>query len=256
MKARTYWNQIAENYEDEIFSVKKHDRQGLVMNRLDRYSCPDKKASDLGCGIGNFLPALSFRFKHIHAIDISLKCIKRAQSRFKDITNISYRIADLSKKRARLPMVDLALSVNSILTTSLTKRNRMFDLACRHIRPGGHHVLVVPSLESAFLADHRLIEWNLKSGMSPGNAVRSGFRTYKRRDVSRLRQGIVRIDNVGTKHYLKEELIIILESRGMKVLEIEKIQYSWETEFDQPPRWMKEPFPWDWLCVAEKVHKQ
>ena len=153
----------------------------------------------------------------------------------------------------RLPKVDFALSVNSLLTPSLTQRNSMFDLVCRHINPGGHLVLVVPSLESALLTDYRLIEWNLKSGMSPGNAVRSGFRTSKGSDIPRLRQGIVNIHGVDTKHYLEEELIILLKSRGMEVLEIEKIQYPWETEFDHPPRWMKEPFPWDWLCVAGKI---
>ena len=128
----------------------------------------------------------------------------------------------------------------------------MFDLLCSHIRSEGHLVLVVPSLESALYTDYRLIDWNLRSGMSPGNAVRSGFRPNKGMNIPRLRQGIVKIDDIDTKHYLKEELIVLLENRGMRVIEIEKIEYSWETEFDQPPRWMKEPFPWDWLCVAGK----
>lgn len=253
MTIRAYWDRIAGNYEDEIFSVIKRDRQGLVQSRIERYSCPPGTASDLGCGIGNFLPSLSSMFKQIIALDISPKCIARARARFKKLTNITYRTVDLSKQRVRLPKVDFALSVNSILTPSLIRRNRMLDAACRHIRPGGHLVLVVPSLESALLADYRLIEWNLKNGMSPGNAVRSGFIRYQGTDNPRLRQGIIKIDDVDTKHYLEEELIILLKGRKMEVLEIEKIQYSWETEFDQPPRWMKEPFPWDWLCVAKKV---
>ena len=33
---------------------------------------------------------------------------------------------------------------------------------------------------------------------------------------------------------------------------IEKINYNWKTEFNQPPKWLKEPYPWDWMCVAEK----
>ena len=253
MTIRKYWDRIAENYEEEIFSVLKRDRQGLVIDRIEKYSCPDGKASDIGCGIGNFLPALSKLFNHVIAVDIAPKCIKRAKSRSKEFMNISYRTVDLSRPRVRLTGVDFALCVNSILTTSLTKRNRMFDIVCRHIHPGGHLVLVVPSLESALFTDYRLIEWNIKSGMSPGNAVRSGFRHKDGTDNPRLRQGVVRIDNVDTKHYLEEELICLLESRGMNILEIEKIQYPWTTEFDSPPRWMKEPFPWDWLCVAGKT---
>jgi hypothetical protein len=57
---------------------------------------------------------------------------------------------------------------------------------------------------------------------------------------------------VDTKHYLKEELITLLESRRMEVLEIEKIQYTWATEFDDPPNWMKAPLQWDGLCVTSK----
>ena len=121
MTVRTYWDRIAGNYEDEIFSVIKRDRLGLVRNRIDKYSCPAGTASDLGCGIGNFLPSLSSLFKQIIAFDISPKCIARSKARFKELPNVSYRTIDLSKKRVRLPKVDFALSVNSILTSSLTR---------------------------------------------------------------------------------------------------------------------------------------
>ncbi|MGD9161586.1 MAG: class I SAM-dependent methyltransferase [Desulfobacteraceae bacterium] len=125
MTVRAYWDSISGNYEDEIFNVMKRDRQGLVRNRMEKYSCSAGTASDLGCGIGNFLPVLSSLFQQIIALDISPKCIARSKARFKELTNISYRTVDLSKKRIRLPKVDFALSVNSILTPSLTRRNQM-----------------------------------------------------------------------------------------------------------------------------------
>jgi hypothetical protein len=31
-----------------------------------------------------------------------------------------------------------------------------------------------------------------------------------------------------------------------------KLEYGWKTEFSHPPRWMKAPFPWDWLVTARK----
>ena len=60
------------------------------------------------------------------------------------------------------------------------------------------------------------------------------------------------IDGVATKHFLKEELEVLLGNRGLRTLEIEKIAYPWSTEFASPPRWMQAPFPWDWLFVAQK----
>jgi hypothetical protein len=133
---------------------------------------------------------------------------------------------------------------------SLACRMRILDVMAGHILKGGHLVLVVPSLESAMLTDFRLIEVNLRNGFGPASAVRAGF---EKSDYPRLHQGIVAIEDVPTKHYLKEELVSLLERRGLRIKEIRKIEYPWDTEFDSPPGWMKEPYPWDWLVVAQKT---
>ena len=36
----------------------------------------------------------------------------------------------------------------------------------------------------------------------------------------------------------------------MAVEAVRKIAYPWTTEFAEPPRWMREPYPWDWLVEA------
>jgi hypothetical protein len=61
------------------------------------------------------------------------------------------------------------------------------------------------------------------------------------------------IDDVETKHFLKEELVVLLKNRGLETVEVGKIKYPWDTEYFSPPRWMKDPLPWDWLLVAKKV---
>ena len=249
---RTYWNNVANRYESEIFSVKQHDRSGKILSKVKKYGGKDRTASDIGCGIGHFLPLLSNLFREVLALDISSRCIAKAQAACAHLPNISYRVVDLAASRARLPAVDFALCVNAIITSSITHRNRMLDVVCKHLRPGSHLVLVVPSLESAFLTDFRLIEWNLRDGMTPGRAVRSGFRAHRQTNKPRAYEGVVPIDRVDTKHYLKEELIILLKNRGLRTLEIEKIEYPWTTEFTSPPRWMQAPHPWDWLLVAQK----
>lgn len=249
---RTYWNKVADSYEAEIFSVRKHDRTGQILGKLKKYGGKNRKASDVGCGIGHFLPILSDLFLEVLALDISSKCIAKARRACAHRPNISYRTVDLAAPRVRLPKVDFALCVNSVITPSIAHRNRMLDVVCRHLRPGSHLVMVVPSLESEFLTDFRLIEWNLRDGMTPGRAVRSGFRAHRPSNKPRAYEGVVQIDQVDTKHYLKEELVVLLENRGLRILEIEKIEYPWTTEFTTPPRWMQAPHPWDWLVVARK----
>jgi ubiquinone/menaquinone biosynthesis C-methylase UbiE len=250
---RSYWDSIADYYEVEIFNVLENDQAGLLLSKLNRYGITGESASDIGCGIGNFLPELSRRFQEVLAVDISSKCIARAQEEYSHLPNVSYKIADLAAPDVQLPKVDFALSVNSIITPSIKHRNNMLDELCRHLQVEGHLVLVVPSLESAFLSDFRLIELNLRNGMTSEAAVQVCLQTQKQTNNPRLHDGVVLIDDVETKHYLKEEVVVLLRKRGMKIIEIEKIEYPWKMEYISPPRWMKDPLPWDWLFVAQKV---
>lgn len=247
-----YWENLADYFEAEVFDVLENDRKGLLYKKLDKYGSEEKNACDIGCGIGNFLPGLSSRFKEVLAVDISSKCIARAQEEYSHLSNVSYKVADLAAQDARLPKADFALSVNSVITPVMEHRNNMLDVICSHLHVGGYLVLVVPSLESAFLADFRLIEWNLRNGMSAESAVQACLQIQKQTDNPRLSEGIVLINDVETKHYLKEELIILLQNRGMETIEIEKIEYPWKEEYIRAPRWMKDPLPWDWLFVAQK----
>jgi SAM-dependent methyltransferase len=250
---RTYWNHMADRYEAEIFSVLKHDRAELIASKLSRYGKKNSVASDIGCGIGHFLPLLSRQFRQVLALDISSRCIARARARHAHLCNVTYRTLDLATPGIRLPKADFALCVNSAIAPAIAQRNRLLDVTCRHLRTGGHLVLVVPALESTFLTDFRLIEWNLRDGMRPAHAVRAGFRALRPTHKPRAHEGVIRIDQVETKHFLKEELMILLKNRGLRTLEIEKIEYPWNSEFTSPPRWMQAPYPCDWLFVARKI---
>lgn len=249
---RAYWNRMGRAYEAEIFSVLAHDQAGRIAAKVRQYGKRAHTATDIGCGIGHFLPMLSCRFRKVLALDISATCIARARQAHSTLANVSYRIADLARPGARLPPADFALCVNAAITPVAGPRNRLLDLACRHLRPGGHLVLVVPALESIFLTDFRLIEWNLRDGQPPARAAGAGFRAYRPVRRPRAHEGIVKIDGVDTKHFLREEVLALLAARRLRTLEVEKLEYPWSTEFTQPPRWMQAPYPWDWLFVAQK----
>lgn len=250
---RAYWERVAEDYESEVFDVLEHDRGGSVLRKIDEFAVPGGTAADFGCGIGRFLPFLSSCFGEVLAVDVSRKCLAKAQAGCSSLDNVSYLRVDLAHSGARLPSVDFALSVNSVLSPSLPQRISMLDAVCGNVRTGGHLVLVVPALESALLSYARLIEWNLKSGLPPASATQVGFQDEGAGGATRLHEGVVPIDGVETKHYLREELEVLLHERGMTVLEQSKIEYPWDSEFTEPPRWMKAPFPWDWLCAAKRV---
>ena len=256
MMNRLYWDNIAPVFEREIFNVCEHDLKRVVYGAIEKYGSKRGVVSDIGCGIGNFLPQLSAHFNFVLGVDFSPRCIARAKERFPELKNVSYILRNLGRSDVSLPAVDVAFSVNSIISPSLTQRLRIFDVVCEHIKVNGHIILVVPSIESKLLTDARLIEWNLRNGVSPRYATRKGFRLDKCEEYGRINEGIIRIRDVDIKHFIREEVGLLLNSRGFEIVENVKIEYSWETEFESPPEWMKDPCPWDWLFVGKKTGRR
>jgi hypothetical protein len=74
----------------------------------------------------------------------------------------------------------------------------------------------------------------------------------QKEEVVSLVEGIVKISDTPTKHYLKEEIVLFFRDAGFTVLEVEKVEYSWAEDFEEAPDWMQDPHPWDWMVVARK----
>jgi SAM-dependent methyltransferase len=249
---RHYWEQLTLRYEDEVFSVAAYDKQKRVESWLGKLSNGSCDVLDLGCGVGSWLPLLGRLFRSVTAVDISAGLLRRAKSAHGGLGNVRFVRADVTRDVSGVPKADVVLCVNAILTPSLTKRRAMFHAAVDRLRVRGHLLLVVPALESALLTKRRLIDWNVEDGMMAGAAVREALRSERTSALGWLR-GVVPVTGVSTKHYLREELEAVLKSFGLRVRAIEKLEYPWETEFAEPPAWMREPYPWDWLVVAKKT---
>jgi len=67
-----------------------------------------------------------------------------------------------------------------------------------------------------------------------------------------LEQGIRPLQGVRTKHHLKEELLVLLRDHRFDVLSVEKLIQPWTLEFSDPPAWLRDPYPWDWLVLARR----
>ena len=248
---RDYWNAVAGTYGDEIFSVLEHDTGGLIRERVERFGGTDRIAADLGCGVGYGLPLLAAEFGRVHACDLSEDCLAQARKTHGHRTNIRFQVADLARKATALPPVDFALCINVLITNSLALRTRILSHLSRHLKKNGHLLLVVPAVESALLTSARIIQWNQRSGLRAAEAESTGL--PRSGSIRQIHRGHIAIDGVVTKHYLKEELEFLLPDHGLEVVETIKIPYPWTTEFAQPPDWMKEPLPWDWLVLARRA---
>jgi hypothetical protein len=187
----------------------------------------------------------------VNAIDISYKFIARAKNKYKHLSNINYKVADLACDDLKIPKTHFGLSVNLLIMPSHPVRIRILDCMVRHISKNGHLLLVVPSIESVMLTNYMLAHWNLRDGIEPVNAFSASFSDQKIYSKN-LRHGIIPIAGVPTKHYLKEELEVMMNAKKMQIIEMQKIEYSWDSEFESSPKWMKAPYPWDWLVLAQK----
>lgn len=250
MNEKAHWNKIAPTYNDEIFDVFKSDRNKILIKFLKKYGNRNKHALDFGCGNGKAFPYLAPRFKQLTAIDIADELLNQARNW--PYTNITCAQGDLSDPKSPLPKVDFVFCCNVIMLPEPDKNIRMFKNLNRALRKDGSAVIILPSMESYLFAAWRLIDWHKREGMLPATIdpdELSGFEVSK----TDLLQGLLKIDGVQTKHYSAEELQVIFPLAGLKIVSLNKVEYDWDSEFSSPPKWMKAPYPWDWLVECRKA---
>jgi len=242
MEERKHWNKIGSNYQDEIFDVFKSDRNKLLSKVLQKYYNHQHTAIDFGCGTGRAFEYLSPSFKSVLAVDISDNLLDIAKHA--GYTNVTFKQHDLTKSLKA--NADFGFCCNVVMLPEVDLNKLMLKNIRRCIKPGGNVVIILPSLDSFLYSGWQLIEWCKRENSEPDPSDLSGFNVSK----TDLIQGIVKIDNVKTKHYLEPELAVLLKNAGFNDIIINKLEYDWTSEFAKPPKWMGEPYPWDWIVEA------
>lgn len=250
MNEEAHWNTIAPSYNQEIFDVYKSDKRKVLPRYLKKHANSNHAAMDFGCGNGKSFFMLAALFRNVVAIDISQGLIDQAQTR--PYTNITYKQLDLSRPKIKLPRVDFVFCCNVIMLPEIEKNYRMLRNIYHALNAGGSALIVLPSMESALFSSWRMIDLYRREGVS-ARKIPAGDLEYFKPDKIDIMQGIVGIGGVPTKHYSSAEIEVIFKDRGLSVTAIEKIEYDWDTEFSSPPKWMKGPYPWDWMVECTRV---
>lgn len=246
---RSYWEKMAFSYNDEIFDVLHNDKKALIRSVIKKHSSKSKTVIDIGCAIGKWLPVLSPAFKKVVAVDISAKNLAIAAQLYPQYKNVRYLRADMSGKKTRVPKCDFGICINAILTPSKKDRDIFFQSLSACVKKGGRIVITIPSLESHLLTTVIQQQYKIDKNLFPSTKnAKEAIRKW-----NNIRQGNADIDDVPHKHYLKEELQLLLANEGFAAENFQKIEYNWDTEFIKPPVWLKDPKPWDWMVVAKKL---
>ncbi|HRJ70924.1 MAG TPA: class I SAM-dependent methyltransferase, partial [Terrimicrobiaceae bacterium] len=188
---RTYWEKVAADYDGEIFDSFARARGRILTKRLDEFADASAPAADAGCGVGKYLPAMSERFRSVDAYDLSSGLLRQAKRAAAGCRNVRFFRRDFSKRPARIAPVRFALCANVLIMPSLAVREAVLCTLRRMVEPGGHALFLVPSLESALLVHHRIVEWNRRDGMDPDAAVRASGAPAAKASAQALRQGLV-----------------------------------------------------------------
>ena len=244
---RSYWEKIAPEYNSEIFDVLFNDKQSIIQKEIQLIAGKSNTVLDIGCAIGKWLPLLSSSFKKVIALDISKENLQIAKTIHSELSNISYERIDMSAVNPKIKVSEAAICINALLTDSEKKRTQFLTNLSKCVKKNGKVIMVVPSLESSLLTSIIRQKWNPDK-----DAHKSIIKKKSSLQVKNMLQGNIAIDSVFTKHFVKEELEILLGQHGFKVTKFEKIEYNWNTEFSKPPFWLKFPKPWDWMLVATK----
>ncbi len=246
---RKYWEMIAPAYGDEIFDVLQHDKKAFIRSAIKKYAGKRKTVMDIGCAIGKWLPVLSPAFKEVVAVDISSTNLEIAKKLYPEYKNVVYLRADMSGEKTKVPACDFAVCINAILTPSLQERTIFFQSLSACVKKRGHMIITVPSLESWLLTSIVQYNWKIDRAHFPAKTpAKVAVKKWEN-----IRQGNADIDEVPHKHYLKEELQLLLSKAGFVAESFRKIEYAWTTEFHRPPAWLRQPGPWDWMVVARKL---
>jgi SAM-dependent methyltransferase len=250
MNEEKHWDTIGEHYNDQIFDVFKSDRNRILLKYFGKHSDKKGVAIDFGCGTGKSFEYLSPRFKKILAVDISKELLSQAKKR--PYSNIEVRQADLTKNRLSFPKADFAFCCNVAMLPEIEKTYSIIHNIHKSLKKGGTALLVLPSLDSVLFASWRLIEVYKREGIHTKDIPNYEF-AYFKASRRKLVEGIIYIDGVPTKHFMRTELDVVFKNCGLTITHVDKVEYNWDTELASPPKWLKDPYPWDWLVECKKL---
>jgi len=246
-----YWNSLAENFTDQVMEISTYDQRGVLKKEIRRTAKKAKVAADLGCGTGGLLAQLSPHFKTVYAVDYAIELLQQARCR-NSFSNIKYIHYNLAGNKALSLKADVTFCVNALISPNSDQREKIARCVWRTTKRKGVSIFVVPAFESVMNTYHAIIRCQTREGEARHHSVRHMDRLHKK-EVKSAIDGIVDIGGTLTKCYTQDEVAVFLSDTGYKVERVRRIEYPWSEELDHPPRWLKNPYPWDWLVFARKI---
>ncbi|MGV8161927.1 MAG: class I SAM-dependent methyltransferase [Candidatus Nanoarchaeia archaeon] len=246
------WDKISGDYYAEVLSPLKDCKNNPFLDDLKLLDSKNLSVIELGCGLGELVPFLEENFKEITAIDFSPEMINQAIERNKS-GKTNFAVADMSDMSLYAEKFDVAVAVNSFLTTDILKLNKMIKESFTVLKPEGKLFVIIPSIESYIYQSMLFVDANLNKEIPQEKVLQQASKAldYKSYDTF---QGIIDFgDGEKQKAFFRFEIIYRFGKAGFKNFKIERVPYRWTKWKEAGHRYFpKEEPPWDWYFVCEK----
>lgn len=245
-----YWSEAAARYEDEFVDPYEKAIDNPLLEVLA--TIPDagaKVAADLGCGIGPLLPALSARFRHVHAIDFAAGMLERARQRMGDIANVTFHHRPLTDLAPLAGQVDVAVAVNSLVMSDPADLDAVLGQVRNTLRPGGTFLGIVPAIDAVHYHTMLLLDRARSTGMPPEQARQNAARHGEHHLFDFAFGGFTYL---GLRQHFWQpfEIRYRLERAGFRAVRKAKVHLTWD-QFACGIDLRHHPPPWDWFFQAE-----
>jgi len=244
------WDRIAGEFTDRVFQITDHDTRNVIRSVIRKLGDAGRHAGDFGCGAGAVTRLLAPHFAKVTGLDQSAGLVRRAD-RSTRAGNVEFVQADLTRPDALGYRFDVSFCVNVLIHANHDVREKITRTILSHTKPGGTAVFVVPSYESILRIYQTVVECQVRSGAGRSAALRSVARQAEE-ELESVIDGIVSVGDTPTKHYLSDELASFLGEAGFDVRSMERVEFPWDQEIDNPPRHLGQPTPWDWLAECRR----
>ena len=243
------WDRVADDYFNEIVSPFHTGVPRPLLRALDAVPHADgKTVADLGCGIGTLLPALAARYRRVLAVDFSPAMLARARAACR-ARHVTFHRADLAELSSFSGQLDVAVTVNAVLTPDADRLDRVFAGLHASLRPGGRLIGVFPAMETIVYQGFLIHERERRRH----DATRARLRTSRilERGKYDFVHGTYSEGPRTQKFFYAFELQHRLRRAGFRRVRLGRVLYPWGDVLGGYESFPGEPPMWDWLVQAQ-----
>lgn len=245
------WDRISGDYYSEILSPIKHSKHNPLFDEIKILDSKNLSVIELGCGIGEIIPFLEENFKEVSAMDFSPEMIAQAKERNSD-GKTDFFVMDMSDMSNIKEKFDVAVAVNSILTTDIAKLNKMISEIFKILKPGGKLFVIIPSMECYIYQNMLFVDDKLNKEVPQEKAIFQASKILDHKSFDPF-QGIIDFQGDFQKAFYRFEIMYRFGKAGFRDFKIERVPYIWSRWKEAGQKYFpKEEPPWDWYFSCTK----